>query len=569
MKRVITAATLTAIMGLGLACPPAIAQDYDAELADRLRAAIDAQQSADDPLGLRGDGFALPEQEFLDAEELDDLVAPVALYPDALLAQVLVAATFPFQVAKADQVIDASSELTDEELSDALAAQEWDPSILVLLSGFPTVIGRMAEDLAWTERLGLAMLEQDQDVLAAVQRMRARAEATGYLTSNEAQVIERQEDQIYIRPANPDLVYVPSYDTAAAFTSPATAAPYYAPQPYDYAPQPQAGFSAQDALIGGAIGFGSALLVNELFGNDDEDEDDEGWDDYWGRPGAIDWREREVYPRAYRREIRADAREAAAWSAERDRYWDRAERRWRRDDAEARRDYEQERRGALERLERRERQASRDVRDWREGLRAEERRREQRQERREDRTEDAQREAERDAARREAERRDGRQDARQEERQDTRQEERQDARQQEREREQRQARETERQQEREREQRQARETERQQEREREQRQAREAERQQEREREQRRAREAERQQERAGEQERAREGARQQERQQDNGGGERRAREQERAREGERARSPERRSDEQRREERRERRRECREGDENCRQQRN
>ena len=87
-------------------------------------------------------------------EELDELVAPVALYPDALLAQVLVAAAFPLQVAKADQLIDASADMGEDELSRALERQEFDPSVLVLMSGFPTVVSRMADDLDWTERLG-------------------------------------------------------------------------------------------------------------------------------------------------------------------------------------------------------------------------------------------------------------------------------------------------------------------------------------------------------------------------------------------------------------------------------
>jgi hypothetical protein len=550
MRHVITAATLTAFVGLGLAGAPTPgrAQDYDSQLADRLRDAIEAGRSGSDPLDLNAGAPAPLGADLLYNEELDELVAPIALYPDALLAQVLVAATYPFQIAKADQLIDASTAMTDQELSDALGAQEWDPSVLVLLSGFPTVIGRMAEDLAWTERLGLAMVQQDDDVLAAVQRMRARAEATGYLTTNEAQVVERRDDQLYIRPTDPDLIYVPSYDTAAAFTSPATATPYLSPQP-------QAGFSAQDALITGAIAFGSALLVNELFGNEDEDEDDEGWDDYWDRPGAIDWRERELYPRAYRRAAAADARQAAAWSVERDRYWDSAERRWRRDDAEARREYERERRDALERLERRERQAARDLRDWREGLREEERRRERRQERA---AEDARLDAERDAARRQAERerdeerRRERERARAPEREDRareaeREEPRDDraraaAREQERERARRRAREQEQEQARERERRQAREREREQEpaREQERQQARERERQQAREQEQQQAREQERQQERQQARERERQQAREAERERARAQDREGERERRQAREREQAREPER-----------------------------
>ena len=191
-----------------------------------------------------------PAPELLAEEELDALVAPVALYPDALLAQVLVAAAFPLQVAKADQLIEASADMSEDELSDALARQEFDPSVLVLMSGFPTVVSRMAEDLDWTDRLGQAMVNQDDDVLAAVQRMRADAEAHGNLTSNAAQVIEKDEGQISIKPADPEVVYVPTYDPQTVYTtaySPTAPAPYVA--------QPSTNPLA-NPLTAGALAFG-------------------------------------------------------------------------------------------------------------------------------------------------------------------------------------------------------------------------------------------------------------------------------------------------------------------------
>ena len=206
------------------------------------------------------------EEPAFTIEEIDALVAPYALYPDALLAQILVASTFPLQIVKADRVIDEMSTMSDEELSEALEAEEWDPSVLVVLSGFPTVIQRMADNLEETEDLGLAMAEQDQDVLASVQWLREQAQDTGYLTSNEAQIVEDDGSGIRIEPANPDVIYVPTYDTSAAFTSPATAAPLIV--------QPGRGsFSSalSNPLVAGAIGFGAGLLVSELFGDEDDD----------------------------------------------------------------------------------------------------------------------------------------------------------------------------------------------------------------------------------------------------------------------------------------------------------
>ncbi len=207
-------------------------------------------------------------------EELDTLVAPVALYPDSLLTQVLVASTFPLDIIKADRFITAETDLSDKDRAAKAEEQDWDPSVQVLAGGFPTVVQKMATEIDWTEQLGDAMLAQTDDVLDAVQRQRARAAAVGNLETNEAQVVEQTEDSISIAPAEPDVVYVPQYDATTAYTMPFTA-----PAVVD------TGISTSDVLTTGAIAFGSALLVNEIF------DDDDDWDDYWDDGPNIDWDE--------------------------------------------------------------------------------------------------------------------------------------------------------------------------------------------------------------------------------------------------------------------------------------
>ena len=123
---------------------------------------------------------ALPAEEgLLSDDALDDLVAPVALYPDSLLTQVLVAATYPLDVMKADRFLDDNADLPDQERADLVDLEDWDESVRVLAAGFPDVLARMADDIDWTEELGDAMLAQTDDLLDAVQRLRAQAEAVG------------------------------------------------------------------------------------------------------------------------------------------------------------------------------------------------------------------------------------------------------------------------------------------------------------------------------------------------------------------------------------------------------
>ena len=221
-----------------------------------------------------------PETDgLLTEDELDDLVAPVALYPDSLLTQVFVASTYPIDIVKADRFIAAQAELSDKERATAAEAEDWDPSVQVLTGGFPTVVQRMAAEIDWTEELGNAMLAQTDDLLDAVQRQRARAVALGNLSTNDAQVVAEQDENISIAPADPDVVYVPSYDSSVAFAEPYSAAPVIATA--------DTGYSTANLVTTGAIAFGGALLINEIFEDDDDD-----WDDYW-RPGYsnIDWDE--------------------------------------------------------------------------------------------------------------------------------------------------------------------------------------------------------------------------------------------------------------------------------------
>lgn len=272
--------------------------------------------------------------------ELDDLVAPVALYPDALLAQVLVAATYPLQIVEAERFLKASEKMSDAELGTELEGKTWDPSVLVLASGFPTVVQRMSEDLDWTDRLGRAMLGQDDDVLAAVQRKRAEAKEMGNLADNAAQTVATDDTgDISIAPADPKVVYVPTYDPQTVYTTRPTTQPYVAP-----VEQATSGGLQPNPLVTGALAFGAAFLVSQFFGNKHDDKNDDGWDDYWNRR-QFDWRDRQFYPRPGWRQV--DDRRDHSWGWERDRYWDPHARRWDRRGPIASRDYDDYRRDTL------------------------------------------------------------------------------------------------------------------------------------------------------------------------------------------------------------------------------
>lgn len=156
------------------------------------------------------------ERPAFSPEELDQMLAPIALYPDSLLSQVLMAATYPLEVVQAARWSRANPHLKGQDAVRAVEAMDWDPSVKSLVA-FPQVLHRMDEQLDWTQRLGEAFLDQEPHVMDAIQGLRQRAERAGGLRSNEQMRVTRQEQHIIIEPAQPQVVYVPYYDPAVVY----------------------------------------------------------------------------------------------------------------------------------------------------------------------------------------------------------------------------------------------------------------------------------------------------------------------------------------------------------------
>lgn len=172
-------------------------------------------------------------------DQLDSLVAPVALYPDTLLAQVLVASTYPLEIIHLQQWLDRNKDLKDQALVEAVQKQNWDPSIQAL-APLPGVVKTLSENIAWTTDMGNAFLAQQADVMDAVQRMRTKAQTKGKLNSNEHQKVETQvvegKSVVVIEPTEPEVIYVPGYDPWDMYGDPFY--PYY---PVSYPPGYPAG----------------------------------------------------------------------------------------------------------------------------------------------------------------------------------------------------------------------------------------------------------------------------------------------------------------------------------------
>jgi hypothetical protein len=201
---------------------------------------------------------------------LDSLVAPIALYPDAMLAQTLAASTYPLEVMQLDQWMDKNKNLKDKALADAVAKQPWDPSVQSM-AAYPDVVLRMAENIQWMTDVGNAFLAQQTDVMDAVQRMRAKAQGTGNLKTGSEQKVETKTTQsgqqvIVVEQANPEAAYVPSYDPAVVYGAAPAEYPYY---PYSYP-----GYQPGTALAwGSAIAVGGVWAHNN-WGNCDWDNGD-------------------------------------------------------------------------------------------------------------------------------------------------------------------------------------------------------------------------------------------------------------------------------------------------------
>src|SRR5882672_4107650 len=155
-------------------------------------------------------------------EQLQQLVAPIALYPDALVAQILAASTYPAQVVEADRWMQQHSNLKGDQLAQEVNKQNWDPSVKALTQ-FPTVLADLDKNITWTSGLGDAYTNQQQDVMNAVQVMRQRAQQSGNLQSTPEQTVTTQGQTIVIQPANPQVVYVPEYDPWIVYGSPVVA----------------------------------------------------------------------------------------------------------------------------------------------------------------------------------------------------------------------------------------------------------------------------------------------------------------------------------------------------------
>jgi len=177
--------------------------------------------------GPAGPAPATPDTQqaapLLSPAQLDDLVAPVALYPDPLLSQVLAASTYPFEIVEAEQWLGQNRNLQGAQLVNAAKGQNWDPSVQAMVA-FPDALGLLANDVRWTTALGNAFLAQQADVMGAVQRMRGRAMANGRLRSTPQQTVtqDSQEGQnaIDIAPADPQVIYVPTYSPAYVWGPP-------------------------------------------------------------------------------------------------------------------------------------------------------------------------------------------------------------------------------------------------------------------------------------------------------------------------------------------------------------
>jgi hypothetical protein len=215
-----------------------------------------------------------PPDQTLSPDQLNDLVAPIALYPDPLLSQVLVAATYPLEVVQAFQWAQKNPGLSGPTLTQAAQQQNWDPSIQALVV-FPDVLKRLNDDVSWTTALGNAFLAQQQDVMDAVQRMRQRAQQAGKLQSTEQETVTSSADAgqpyIEIEPANPDVIYVPVYD------------PVWIWGPPVWYPYPHWWWPPRTFLRSGLyFGFGGPIDIGFYFGAGWHGWGGWGWHPGWG-----------------------------------------------------------------------------------------------------------------------------------------------------------------------------------------------------------------------------------------------------------------------------------------------
>jgi len=218
---------------------------------------------------------AQPDQPLLKPEQLEALVAPIALYPDALLANMLAAATYPLEVVEADRWSKANKNLKGDALETEVAKRSWDDSVKAL-TATPSVLEMMSDKLDWTKSLGDAMLAQQADLMDAIQRLRQKAQANNKLSSNKQQkvTVTQQENKqvIVIEPTDPGTMYVPYYEPATVYGA------------WPYADYPPYYFGYPSYIGAGVIATGLAFGAGFAIGR---------WSNYWG--GRCNWGNRNVY----------------------------------------------------------------------------------------------------------------------------------------------------------------------------------------------------------------------------------------------------------------------------------
>ena len=208
------------------------------------------------PVVLTQQGSAAP---VFKQEELDQLLAPIALYPDSLIAQILMASTYPLEVVQADRFAKQNASLKGDALTKSLESQSWDPSVKSLVN-FPQVLTMMNEKLDWTQKLGDAFLAQQKPVMDTIQSLRAKAQAAGNLKTTKEQTVIVEQKIIKIEPASPQVIYVPTYNPTVVYG--AWAYPAY--PPYYYYPP---GYVATTAAFSFAAGVAMGAAWGYAWGN--------------------------------------------------------------------------------------------------------------------------------------------------------------------------------------------------------------------------------------------------------------------------------------------------------------
>jgi hypothetical protein len=192
-------------------------------------------------------------------EELEQILAPIALYPDALVSQVLIASTYPLEIVEADRFAKKNANLKGDPLTKALESQSWDPSVKSLVN-FPQVLTMMSEKLDWTQKLGDAFLADQKATLDTIQSLRAKAQAAGNLKTTKEQTVIVEQKIIKIEPASPQVIYVPTYNPTVVYG----AWPYPAYPPYYYYPP---GYAVTTAAFSFAAGVAMGAAWGYAWGN--------------------------------------------------------------------------------------------------------------------------------------------------------------------------------------------------------------------------------------------------------------------------------------------------------------